>query len=286
LEGRFWLSPSKSYVPSSALKIWLQEKRLAIKTENTKKDKKKAQKPKETASESLSGIAAVLVSGLFIITFVVQAFEIPSRSMVNTLQVGDHVFVDRLTPVTATKILGPLMPYREIHRGDIIVFISPVQPGLHVVKRVMAIPGDKIHLRNGQVYRNGEALNEPYVIHSGNSNRYADNFPSVSSEYGNQVSPEWPAVVSAHKEGEDLVIPPGNYFGMGDNRDDSLDSRYWGFIPRENIIGRPLFIYWSFETPEDQYTHTTLSERAGFVFHVVIHFFDKTQWRRMFHMVR
>jgi signal peptidase I len=263
-----------------------QEKRLATTTEKTKKDKKKTEKPRETFSESLAGIAAVLVSGLFIITFVVQAFEIPSRSMVNTLLVGDHVFVDRLTPVTSSRILGPLMPYREVHRGDIIVFISPVQAGLHVVKRVIGIPGDKIHLRDGVVYRNGVALNEPYVIHSGNSNRYADNFPSVSSEFARDVSAEWPAVVSAHRQGEDLVIPTDSYFGMGDNRDDSLDSRYWGFIPRENIIGRPLFVYWSFETPEDQYQRTSMSERAGFVFHVVIHFFDKTQWRRMFHMVR
>jgi signal peptidase I len=256
------------------------------KTETTKKDKKKSDKPRETASESLAGIAAVLVSGLYIITFIVQAFEIPSKSMVNTLLVGDHVFVDRLTPVKSSRILGPLMPYREVHRGDIIVFISPVQAGLHVVKRVIGIPGDKIHLRDGVVYRNGVALNEPYVIHSGNPNRYADNFPSVPPEFGSQVATEWPAVVSAHKQGEDLVIPPDSFFGMGDNRDDSLDSRYWGFIPRDNIIGRPLFIYWSFDTPEDQYLHTAMSERIGNVFHTVIHFFDKTRWQRMFHMVR
>lgn len=259
---------------------------MATKTENIKKDKKKTEKPKETLSESIAGIAAVLVSGLFIITFIVQAFEIPSRSMVNTLLVGDHVFVDRLTPVTRSKFIGPLMPYREVHHDDIIVFISPVQPGLHVVKRVIGIPGDRIHLRDGVVYRNGVALNEPYVIHSGSSNRYADNFPSVSADFASQVSAEWPAVVSAHKQGEDLVIPPDSYFGMGDNRDDSLDSRFWGFIPRENIIGRPLFIYWSFETPEDQYQRTSMGERSAFVFHVVVHFFDETRWRRMFHMVR
>jgi signal peptidase I len=256
------------------------------KTETITKDKKKVEKPKETLSESIAGIAAVLVSGLFIITFIVQAFEIPSRSMVNTLLVGDHVFVDRLTPVNGSKILGPLMPYREVQRGDIIVFISPVQRGLHVVKRVIGIPGDKIHLHDGVVYRNGVALNEPYVVHSGIPSRYADNFPSVLPDFGSQVAPEWLAVVSINKQGEDLVIPPGKYFGMGDNRDDSLDSRYWGFIPRENIIGRPLFIYWSFDTPEDQYQHTKMGERLGFVFHVIVHFFDKTQWRRLFHMVR
>ena len=257
------------------------------KIETTKKAKKKADKPRETFSESVAGIAAVLVSGLFIITFIVQAFEIPSRSMVNTLKVGDHVFVDRFTPVTSSKVLGPLLPYRDIHRGDIIVFISPTTAGLHVVKRVMGIPGDRIHLLNGVVYRNGEALREPYVVHSGVSNPYADNFPNVSAEFGGaNVWAEWPAVVSIHKQGEDLVIPPDSYFGMGDNRDDSLDSRYWGFIPRANVIGRPLFIYWSFDTPEDQYQRTSMGERVGFVFHVIIHFFDKTQWRRMFHMVR
>ena len=103
--------------------------------------------------------------------------------------------------------------------------------------------------------------------------------------FDNQVASEWPMVMKQHIEGEDLVVPEGNYFGMGDDRDISLDSRYWGFIPRENIIGRPLFIYWSFETSEDQYTHTSLAERAQFVGHVVLHFFGETRWRRMLHLV-
>jgi len=263
----------------------MTEKSLPAKTEVT--NSKKLEKPRQQPTESLSGIVAVVISAIFIITFVFQAFEIPSRSMVKALLVGDHVIVDRLTPGNGSRILSLFMPYREVHRGDIVVFISPVQPGLHVVKRVMAIPGDKIHLRDGVVYRNGEALNEPYVSHSGNSSSYADNFPSVSPEFiGGAVYPAWPAEVSAHKQGEDLVIPPDSYFGMGDNRDDSLDSRYWGFIPRRNIIGRPLVVYWSFDTPEDQYPRTAMNERAGFAFYVIVHFFDKTRWRRMFHMVR
>jgi len=247
--------------------------------------KPKEPRPKETLPESIAGIASVLVSGLFIITFIVQAFEIPSRSMEDTLLVGDHVFVDRLTAMSKASYVGPLVPYREIKHGDIIVFLSPQEPGLHVVKRIIGIPGDRIHLRRGVVYRNGQALNEPYVkLLEHNYDPYRDEFPSVPPS--GQVAWYWPMMLKEHMQGEDLVVPPGNYFGMGDDREVSLDSRYWGFIPQENVIGRPLFIYWSFETPEDQYQHTSIKERIQFVFHVIIHFFDKTQWRRMFHLVR
>ncbi len=131
-----------------------------------KSKEKKAEKPKESLSESIAGIAAVLVSGLFIITFIVQAFEIPSESMVETLLVGDHVFVDRLSPTAKAGFVGPLIPYREIRHGDIIVFLHPKEPGMYVVKRIIGVPGDRIHLHEGKVYRNGEELNEPYVIHS------------------------------------------------------------------------------------------------------------------------
>ncbi|HEV2990147.1 MAG TPA: signal peptidase I [Candidatus Angelobacter sp.] len=248
-----------------------------VETETATKDTTKAEKPRGILSEPVAGIAAVLVFVLFVNTFIVQAFEIPSRSMIKTLMVGDHVFVDRLTPVAGSKNMGPLMPYREVHRGDVIVFLSPLQRGLHVVKRVIGIPGDRIHLRDGIVYRNGVALNEPYAIHSGIASRYADNFPSVPPEFGGPVALDWPGVVRMNMQGEDLVIPSDKYFGLGDNRDDSLDSRYWGFIPRANIIGRPLLIYWSFDMPEDS------DERIGFV---AIHFFDQTRWRRMFQIVR
>jgi len=250
--------------------------------------KPKEPRPKETLPESIAGIASVLVSGLFIITFIVQAFEIPSRSMEDTLLVGDHVFVDRLTPMTKPGYIVPLVPYREIKHGDIIVFLSPSEPGLHVVKRIIGIPGDRIHLQHGVVYRNCQPLTEPYVkLLTHNYDQYRDEFPSVSPAIaGGNVAWYWPMMLKEHMQGEDLVIPPGNYFGMGDDREVSLDSRYWGFIPQENVVGRPLFIYWSFETPEDQYQHTSMTERIQFVFHVVIHFFDKTQWRRMFHLVR
>ncbi len=254
---------------------------------NTKAEKKNANKRRETLSESISGVVAVLVTGIFVITFVFQAFSIPSRSMERTLLVGDHVFVDRLTPTAKAGYVGPFMPYRELHRGDVIVFLSPVVPGLHVVKRIIGVPGDRIHLRDAVVYRNGERLEEPYVIRSqGDYSPYRDNFPAVSPVHDFLVSPEWPIVMRQHIEGDDLVVPPDYYFGMGDNRDLSLDSRYWGFIPRQNIIGRPLLIYWSFVTPEDQYQRTAWSDRFAFLLHIVSHFAGQTRWSRMFHVVR
>lgn len=252
-----------------------------------KAKEKKPEKKKESLPESIAGIAAVLVSGLFIITFMVQAFEIPSESMVKTLLVGDHVFVDRLSPTAKASYVGPLIPYREIKHGDIIVFLHPKEPGMYVVKRIIGIPGDRIRLRDSKVYRNGEALDEPYVIHSGPSySPYRDQFPSVPPDGDSNVNPEWPIVMREHVKDGELVVPPDSFFGMGDNRDVSLDSRFWGFIPRENIIGRPLFIYWSFDTPKDQYERTSMADRVGFLVHVVTHFFGETRWSRMFHLVR
>ena len=246
------------------------------------------EKQRETTVEFLASLAAVLVTGLFIITFVLQAFEIPSSSMEDTLLIGDHVFVNREQFAPRTAWLGPLMPYRDIKRGDIVVFLSPSEPGLYVVKRIMGIPGDRLHLRDGVVYRNGEKLNEPYVMHKGPLfyDPYRDNFPAVAPSEAYNVTAEWKLLLPSHVEGDDVVVPKDSYFGMGDNRDVSLDSRYWGFIPKENVIGRPMFVYWSFSTPPDQYRHTDFSERIGFLLHVVIHFFDQTRWRRTFRIVQ
>ena len=244
---------------------------------------KKTEKKKESFSESISGIAAVFVSGLFIITFIVQAFEIPSGSMENTLLIGDHVFVDRITPMPKDGILGAIMPYRQIKRGDIIVFLHPKDPGMYVVKRVMGLPGDRIHLQDGVVYRNGQPLNEPYILREGTDSEYRENFPKGTP---GGVYPDWPMEMSQHLQNGDLVVPPDSYFGMGDHRDVSLDSRYWGFIPRDHIVGRPLFIYWSFVTPSNQYERRDMSDRLNFLVHTVVHFFDQTRWGRMFHVVR
>jgi signal peptidase I len=251
-------------------------------------EKTQDEKPRETTVEFLASLAGVLVTGLFIITFILQAFEIPSSSMEDTLLIGDHVFVNREQFAPATRWLGPLLPYREIRRGDIVVFLSPEEKGLFVVKRIMGIPGDKIHLRDGVVYRNGEKLDEPFARHKlADYNPYRDNFPAVppSEMYGVR-NQDWTLSLPSHIEGGDLVVPPDSYFGMGDNRDVSYDSRYWGFIPRANVIGRPMFIYWSFTTPPDQYQMRSAGDRLGFLAHIVIHFFDETRWSRSFKAVR
>lgn len=246
------------------------------------------EKPHETPMEFLASLAGLLVIVLFIMTFVLQNFEIPSGSMEDTLLIGDHVFVNKEQFAPPTHWVGPLMPYRNIRRGDIVVFLSPEEPGLFVVKRVIGIPGDRIHLRDGFVYRNGEKLVEPYAQHIlANYDPYRDNFPAVPpSEMYGVTSEDWLLTLPSHIQGEDVVVPPNSYFGMGDNRDNSKDSRYWGFIPKDNVIGRPLFIYWSFITPPDQYLRRGMSDRLGFMAHTVIHFFDQTRWSRTFRIVQ
>jgi signal peptidase I len=243
-------------------------------------------KPKETTSEFIASIAVVLVTGLFIITFTLQAFVIPSSSMENTLLIGDHVFVDRINLAPKSNWVGPLIPYRHPRHDDIFVFISPAEPGLYVVKRVVGVPGDRIKLQDGVVYRNGERLDPSYVVRNGTYNGYRDNFPTVPPTDYDGVTSEWRDALPSHIQNGELVVPPNSIFAMGDNRDVSLDSRYWGFVPYENIIGRPMFIYWSFQQPRDEYTRTSFAERVQFLFTIVIHFFDQTRWSRMFHVVR
>ena len=247
------------------------------------------EKQHETPVEFLASLAELLVIVLFIMTFVLQNFEIPSSSMEDTLLIGDHVFVNREQFAPPTHWLGPLLPYRNIRRNDIVVFLSPEEQGLFVVKRIMGVPGDRIHLRDGVVYRNGERLLEPYAQHKvGDYNPYRDNFPAVapSDIYGVR-NEEWQQELSSHVEGGDIVVPPDSYFAMGDNRDVSYDSRFWGFIPRKNIIGRPMFVYWSFITPPDQWQLRGMDDRAKFFLtHTLLHFFDQTRWSRTLRIVK
>lgn len=260
---------------------------MAKKEEKIEKNEAE-EKPKETTVEFLSSLAAVLVTGLFIITFVVQAFEIPSSSMEKTLLIGDHVFVNRVQFAPKTNWVGPLVPYRDVHFRDIVVFLSPQTPGLYVVKRIIGVPGDRIHLRNGVVYRNGQPLDEPYVDHDRDSpDSYRNDFPSVPPPIEDRnIWGDWASVLPSYIQGDDIVVPPDHYFAMGDHRGVSLDSRYWGFIPKQNIIGRPMFIYWSFETPEDQYEKTGIGDRVSFLGHIILHFFDKTEWKRTLRSVK
>lgn len=245
-------------------------------------------KPRETTVEFFASLAELLIIVMFIMTFVMQNFEIPSGSMEDTLLIGDHVFVNREQFAPPSHWLGPLLPYRDLRRGDIAVFLSPEQPGLFLVKRIVGLPGDRIHLRDGALYRNGEKLDEPYVRHRrADFNPYRDNFPGVPpSEMYGITSPTWIDTLPSHIQGDDVIVPANSYFGMGDNRDNSKDSRYWGFIPRENFIGRPMFIYWSFETPADQYLMRSPGDRLASLAHTIIHFFDETRWSRTFKAVR
>ena len=246
----------------------------------------KPQRPKETFPESIAGIASVLVVGLFILTFIVQHFEIPSRSMENTLLVGDHVFVDRLTP-TGKGPLSWLFPYRDLHRGDTAVFMTPnpADKGLYLVKRIVGVPGDRIHLHNGTLYLNGVAQNEPYTRHIGFPDPYRDEFPA-NLGFAAGLAEGWLPVLKANIQNGDVVVPADHYFAMGDNRDDSLDSRYWGFVPKENVIGRPLFIFWSFDVPEETSAQPKpIVDRIASFLHTTVHFFSLTRWNRLFHLV-
>jgi signal peptidase I len=249
-----------------------------------------SQQSRETTLEGFSSTCSVLAVGLFVLSFLFQNFVIPSSSMASTLLTGDHVMVERENLAPPTK-WAPFVHYREVFRGDVVVFYKPTaQPnGEHIflVKRVVGVPGDLIHLRRGVVYLNGIAQKEPWV---GKPTRpyydqYVNDFPSVDPSSEPQVTPEWSALLPQYIRGEDVQVPPNSYFVMGDNRTNSLDSRYWGFVPRQNIVGRPLFVYWSIEMPESGLDESSLSERAGSTVHEFIHFFSDTRWSRTFHRV-
>ena len=252
-------------------------------------------KVEETPFEALASICTVLVIGLFILTFLGQNFVIPSGSMENTLLVGDHLLVDRITLSPGTSWM-PLVHYREPQRNDVVVFLKPVpdldadgKPDYNfLVKRLVATPGDHFHLRNGVLILNGVAQTEPQakLWPEDTYQPYIDDFPSVSTQEANGVTAEWANQLPTLMQGNDVVVPPGMYFMMGDHRHNSLDSRFWGFVPRANIVGRPLFNYWSFITPEDQMYKTAMSERVAWMGHVVVHFLTDTRWKRTFHLVK
>ncbi len=251
----------------------------------------KGKQSEETSSEGFASTCSVLAVGLFALTFVFQNFMIPSSSMASTLLAGDHVVVERETLAPATEWAG-FMHYREVHRGDIVVFYKPTEEAngehIFVVKRVIGIPGDRIHLRNGIVYLNGVAQDEPQAAKPtpANYDPYVDDFPSVNPSTEPGVTAEWSATLPDHMQGSDVVVPSGNYFVMGDNRTNSMDSRFWGFLPRQNILGRPLFVYWSIVIPETGADDAPLSEQAESTLHEFIHFFDETRWSRTFHRIQ
>jgi len=254
--------------------------------------------PEETPLEALASICTVIVVALFAFSFIGQNFMIPSASMENTLLIGDHLLVDRSTFSAPTK-WAPFVHYRPVQRGDVIVFLkpNPESPDLILVKRAIGVAGDKIHLEHGTVFLNGVAQNEPYQLgprDDGDPQHaytpYRDDFPADLPGIEYQASMNnasgWALDLPNHVKDGNIVVPPGMVFAMGDNRTESLDGRYWGFVPVQNIMGRPLFVYWSFKTPADEENKTSMSDRIAFTFHVVLHIFDGTRWSRTLHVIR
>jgi signal peptidase I len=190
----------------------------------------------------------LIVIAIFIITFCVQPFRIPSESMESTLLVGDFLLVNK--QAAAPDGAGGLLPVAAIRRGDIIVFHDPVNLSLHLVKRVIGLPGDRLRLRGGHVYINGSPIAEPYAVYRPSPpNNFRDNFPRLQSAEPD-INSTWWIRMRNLIDNDELVIPPGNYFVLGDNRNDSDDSRYWGFVPRNAIVGKPLLIYFSLHQHE------------------------------------
>jgi signal peptidase I len=220
---------------------------------------------------------------LFLTTFLVQAFVIPTGSMEDTLLVGDHLLVDKLAYAPPGPVSKHLLAYTEVKRGDIIVFRYPVDIKQTFVKRCMGVPGDRIKLVDKQVYLNGVPLVEPYKVHKSDYiESYRDNFPGEPFGYGH-VDERALDMLQNHVVNGEVVVPPNNYFAMGDNRDNSSDSRYWGFVPRENIIGKPLIIYWSYDASTEDLNSSSITLKH--VLDLAENFFPKTRWRRAFMLV-
>jgi len=238
---------------------------------------------------SVQALAGTVVIAIFVITFIVQAFQIPSGSMENTLLVGDYLLVNKLCyggAGSGIHGLGDLvMPYQKIARGDIIVFHYPVDPTQHFVKRVIGVPGDRLKMVSKKVFINGKPIDEPYVhfLYPPND-MFRDFFPRRDIPAPHMEGKWWLQMGKLIEDGE-LIIPEGHYFVMGDNRDDSEDSRYWGFVPRENIIGRPLLIYWSVKSWQDPRGAVSWLQRLHQLAYAVTHFFQITRWSRTLRLV-
>ena len=235
---------------------------------------------------SLQSMAVTVVIALFVVTFLAQAFQIPSESMQNTLLIGDYLLVDKLQ-FSDPGGWGKVLPYAQVHRGDIIVFRYPVNPDQHFVKRVVGIPGDRVRLINKHLRVNGALIREEYAVYNRRDyDTYRDEFPARGLVSAN-VESAWWSQMKDQIQGGELLVPPGQYFVLGDNRDRSLDSRYWGFVPRENIIGRPLVIYWSVADPPER-PAPVLSRQGGKLVtfqRSVMRFFANIRWDRFLQLV-
>ena len=219
---------------------------------------------KSTAREYFESIVVAVILALFIRTFVVQAFKIPTGSMEPNLLVGDHLLVNKFVfAPTLHPAERLVLPMREIRRGDVVVFKFPEEPERDFIKRVIGLPGDTVELRNRQVFINGQQIEEPYAHYL---------FPVGEG----QESPSF----DVRESYGPVTVPDGHYFMMGDNRDNSQDSRYWGFLPQHYVKGRALKIYWSFEQPAGEQPDGL----AGVV-RAVTSIFTGTRWSRILHQI-
>ena len=224
---------------------------------------------KSTVREYFESIIIAVILALFIRTFVVQAFKIPTGSMENNLLIGDHLLVNKFSfGPTVSSLERMLLPVRTIKRGDVIVFKYPEEPSRDFIKRVIGLPGETLELRDKKVSINGQPLDEPYV-----------HFLEAASD-GQEVTGS-----HVREQYGPVRIPEGQYFVMGDNRDNSQDSRYWGFLPRHYIKGKALMIYWSYDSGPEEYVEDGLGATVERVFSVVAHFFTRTRWERILRQI-
>jgi signal peptidase I len=242
-----------------------------------------------TISEYLESLLVTVILALFGTSFVVQAFKIPSPSMEGTLLVGDHLLVNKFIFGGSGAWYEKVLPYRALQRGDIIVFKWPYMDHPHFVKRVIGLPGDHLKLVDQQVYINGKLLNEPYVVHDPVAPYDPLNYsfpPPGTQMRASPVQPEWAHEIRKYIQGDEIVVPPNRYFAMGDNRDRSSDSRFWGFVDRDAIMGRPFLIYWSVDATSADYSgDSTFWDRLTSVFDTIMHLPARTRWSRMLRTV-
>ena len=239
--------------------------------------------PEPAQRNSIAEWTITILILLFGTSTIAQPYVIPTSSMHNTLLTGDHLIVDKLAYAPPDAFSKHVLPYEDVQRGDIIVFRHPTLLDENYVKRCIGIPGDHIKLVAKQVFINGKPLNEPYVIHQDDSLPYRDNFPQGEPEYIQDSKMAERAYQMLHDDvvNGELVVPPGNYFAMGDNRDNSLDSRYWGLVPRDNIEGKPLIIWWSYDAP----TEDLKDYNVHHFLDLAEHFFTRTRWNRTLRLI-
>src|SRR6516165_8680009 len=232
--------------------------------------------------EYAESLLVTLLLALFGTTFVVQAFKIPSQSMEPTLLVGDHLLVNKFIFEGNRAWYEKVLPYRPVRRGDIIVFRFPFDDHEHYVKRVIGLPGDRIRIADQRLYINESSVAEPYAYHDLTTyDPMSENFPPAGHFAAMGMRAEWAEQIKNYLQNGELVVPPDHYFVMGDNRNSSLDSRYWGFVDRRAIIGRPILVYWSVRATAGDYADRSLLGSLRGITGALVHLPSETRWHRM-----